>query len=423
MTKKKIIFLIFITMLFFTGSSKVFAEKCTHVDCKDVIDKVREKKETESLKMVCSYVINSDGLYANLIFYDINEKKFYSYSSIAKKGIFGELNSSSPRFIDSDAMDNLRNFSRCPRYSYADFDGNKEVCYDSNGEGCKNIEAQETNNHETKSRKLNFTSYKNSRLIDDKVNEYKNYDNTFTGSCDKDNELAQQYGGFCRYLDSSGADYILVYYNDTSSTIVMYSAEKNEYSTIKSGEIGKFPSQEKKCGKNYYNKINGLNSCPNELYYATVPSETEKEQVMGAAWVPCNNFYIYGNKDEADKSGYNINTNFKLNQCIDDDNVITKPDKTGCELIPTKIMGYINEVMSIIRIAIPALLVGLIIFDFASALFASSEEKMKKAQGKVIKRIIIAIIIFFVPALINLVLNIVNDVWSNANYEICGLDK
>ena len=203
----------------------------------------------------------------------------------------------------------------------------------------------------------------------------------------------------------------------------MYSAEKNEYSTIKSGGTGKFPSQEKECGKNYYNKINGLNSCPNELYYATVPSETEKEQVMGAAWVPCNNFYIYGNKDEADKSGYNINTNFKLNQCIGDDNVITKPDKTGCELIPTKIMEYINEAMSIIRIAVPALLVGLIIFDFASALFASSEEKMKKAQGKVIKRIIIAIIIFFVPALINLVLNIVNDVWSNANYEICGLDK
>ena len=415
MTKKKIIFLIFITLLFFTGSSKVFAEKCTHVDCKDVIDKVREKKETESLKMVCSYVINSDGLYANLIFYDINEKKFYSYSSIAKKGIFGELNSSSPRFIDSDAMDNLRNFSRCPRYSYADFDGNKEVCYDSNGEGCKNIEAQETNNHKTKSRKLNFTSYKNSRLIDDKVSEYKNYDNTFTGSCDKDNELVQQYGGFCRYVDSSSADYILVYYNDTSSTAVLYKGTSNEYYTIESGSSV----------ENHFNAIEGLNSCPNEIYYI----ETTKRVVRNKHSVKTTSYSISTEKpsEESVVNGTTTTTNssttYKLNQCTDDNEVITKPDKTGCELIPSKIMEYINEAMSIIRIAVPALLVGLIIFDFASALFASSEEKMRKAQGKVIKRIIIAIIIFFVPALINLVLNIVNDVWSNANYEICGLDK
>ena len=416
MTKKKIIFLIFITMLFFTGSSKVFAAtKCKSVDCKDEIEEFRKKRENESRKMVCSYAVekrdSAGEYYANLIYYDINEKKFYVETSI--KGMYGELKTSSPRFILGDAVDVLKSLNRCPRYSYIDFKYSNEVCFDSDGTSCNSYTA--TN--------VEFSPKENSKLIDDKVSEYKNYDNTFTGSCDKDNKLVQQYGGFCRYLDSSGADYILVYYNDTSSTIVMYSAEKNEYSTIKSGGTGKFPSQEKKCGKNYYNKINGLNSCPNELYYAIVPSETEKEQVMGAAWVPCNNFYIYGNKDEADKSGYNINTNFKLNQCIGDDNVITKPDKTGCELIPTKIMEYINEAMSIIRIAVPALLVGLIIFDFASALFASSEEKMKKAQGKVIKRIIIAIVIFFVPTLINLVLNIVNDVWSNANYEICGLDK
>ena len=35
----------------------------------------------------------------------------------------------------------------------------------------------------------------------------------------------------------------------------------------------------------------------------------------------------------------------------------------------------------------------------------------------------IAIVIFFVPTLINLLFNIVNDVWVDAHYEICGLDK
>ena len=408
MTKKKIIFLIFITMLFFTGSSKVFAAtKCKSVDCKDEIEEFRKKRENESRKMVCSYAVekrdSAGEYYANLIYYDINEKKFYVETSI--KGMYGELKTSSPRFILGDAVDVLKSLNRCPRYSYIDFKYSNEVCFDSDGTSCNSYTA--TN--------VEFSPKENSKLIDDKVSEYKNYDNTFTGSCDKDNKLVQQYGGFCRYIDSSSADYILVYYNDTSSTVVLYKGTSNEYYTIESGSSV----------ENHFNAIEGLNSCPNEIYYI----ETTKRVIRNKHSVKTTSYSISTEKpsEESIVNGTTTttesSTTYKLNQCTDDNEVITKPEKKGCELIPSKIMEYINEAMSIIRIAVPALLVGLIIFDFASALFASSEEKMKKAQGKVIKRIIIAIVIFFVPTLINLVLNIVNDVWSNANYEICGLDK
>ena len=408
MTKKKIIFLIFITMLFFTGSSKVFAAtKCKSVDCKDEIEEFRKKRENKSRKMVCSYAVekrdSAGEYYANLIYYDINEKKFYVETSI--KGMYGELKTSSPRFILGDAVDVLKSLNRCPRYSYIDFKYSNEVCFDSDGTSCNSYTA--TN--------VEFSPKENSKLIDDKVSEYKNYDNTFTGSCDKDNKLVQQYGGFCRYIDSSSADYILVYYNDTSSTAVLYKGTSNEYYTIESGSSV----------ENHFNAIEGLNSCPNEIYYI----ETTKRVIRNKHSVKTTSYSISTEKpsEESIVNGTTTttesSTTYKLNQCTDDNEVITKPEKKGCELIPSKIMEYINEAMSIIRIAVPALLVGLIIFDFASALFASSEEKMKKAQGKVIKRIIIAIVIFFVPTLINLVLNIVNDVWSNANYEICGLDK
>ncbi len=408
MTKKKIIFLIFITMLFFTGSSKVFAAtKCKSVDCKDEIEEFRKKRENKSRKMVCSYAVekrdSAGEYYANLIYYDINEKKFYVETSI--KGMYGELKTTSPRFILGDAVDVLKSLNRCPRYSYIDFKYSNEVCFDSDGTSCNSYTA--TN--------VEFSPKENSKLIDDKVSEYKNYDNTFTGSCDKDNKLVQQYGGFCRYIDSSSADYILVYYNDTSSTVVLYKGTSNEYYTIESGSSV----------ENHFNAIEGLNSCPNEIYYI----ETTKRVIRNKHSVKTTSYSISTEKpsEESIVNGTTTttesSTTYKLNQCTDDNEVITKPEKKGCELIPSKIMEYINEAMSIIRIAVPALLVGLIIFDFASALFASSEEKMKKAQGKVIKRIIIAIVIFFVPTLINLVLNIVNDVWSNANYEICGLDK
>ncbi len=408
MTKKKIIFLIFITMLFFTGSSKVFAAtKCKSVDCKDEIEEFRKKRENKSRKMVCSYAVekrdSAGEYYANLIYYDINENKFYVETSI--KGMYGELKTTSPRFILGDAVDVLKSLNRCPRYSYIDFKYSNEVCFDSDGTSCNSYTA--TN--------VEFSPKENSKLIDDKVSEYKNYDNTFTGSCDKDNKLVQQYGGFCRYLDSSGADYILVYYNDTSSTAVLYKGNSNKYYTIESGSSV----------ENHFNAIEGLNSCPNEIYYI----ETTQRVARNKGAVKTTSYSISTEKpsEESIVNGTTTttksSTTYKLNQCTDDNEVITKPEKKGCELIPSKIMEYINDAMSIIRIAVPALLVGLIIFDFASALFASSEEKMKKAQGKVIKRIIIAIVIFFVPTLINLVLNIVNDVWSNANYEICGLDK
>lgn len=407
MKKKKLLFLIFITMLFFAGGNKAFAAtKCKSVDCKDEIEAFRKTRENESRKMVCSYAVeNKDSLgdyYANVIYYDINEKKFYAETSIKK--MYGELKTTSPRFILGDAVDVLKSLNRCPRYSYIDFDHLNEVCFDSDGTSCNSYTATI----------VDFGTKENSKLIDDKVSKYKNFDNTFKGSCDKDNELTKQYGGFCRYVDSD-ANYILVYYNDTASTIVMYSAKKNQYNTIVSGSYGSFPSQDLLTYTTYHNEIIGLKSCPNELYI-TSESETFSNGPIPTTYY---DYYIYG--DNSSISGYS--TKYKLNQCVDPDQTTTKPEKTGCELIPSKIMDYINEAMSIIRIAVPALLVGLIIFDFASALFASSEDKMKKAQGKVIKRIIIAIVIFFVPTLINLVLNIVNDVWSNANYEICGLDK
>ena len=47
--------------------------------------------------------------------------------------------------------------------------------------------------------------------------------------------------------------------------------------------------------------------------------------------------------------------------------------------------------------------------------------KLNFHNKKITTRIIIAIVIFFVPTLINFVFDIINDVWSK-NFEICGLE-
>lgn len=430
MKKKNFLFLILITVLFFAGIDKTFAKQCKTKDCEEEIEDFKYEKESENLKMVCSYAVkhaDKNEYYATAIFYDINEKLFYVQTN---NGVsYGQLSSGNyPRYALGGSYSVLKDMNRCPRYSYVDFKNNNEVCFDSDGTSC---------NSYTKTRN-NYGPKENSTIVDDKVSEYKGYDNTFKGSCNKDNELAKQYGGFCRYIDSN-ANYILVYYNDKSSTVVEYTAKTNEFHTFVAGEklFGEHYGDTNFFSDDniwvYQNNIYGLTSCPNELHV------TEIYNIIDAANKITYRHIISANKlsqEEIDDeiSEYILgnmkflykttdSTDFKLNQCPNNSQSTTKPEKKGCELIPSKIIEYIDEVMSYIRIAVPILLGGLIVFDFASAMFAGNEDKMKKAQGKAIKRIIIAIVIFFVPTLINLVFNIVNDVWSNANFEICGLDK
>jgi hypothetical protein len=51
---------------------------------------------------------------------------------------------------------------------------------------------------------------------------------------------------------------------------------------------------------------------------------------------------------------------------------------------------------------------------------ASKEDEMKKAQKTFIKRVIIGVAFFFIPALVNILMWLANIVW-NGMYPTCGL--
>lgn len=93
-----------------------------------------------------------------------------------------------------------------------------------------------------------------------------------------------------------------------------------------------------------------------------------------------------------------------------------------CEtLLGQDLIDKINSYLDIIKIAIPIILIGFGIFDFAKATFSGGEDDMKKAQQDFIKRLGIALLIFFTPVIINLVLNIANKVWGFISPDTCGL--
>lgn len=76
----------------------------------------------------------------------------------------------------------------------------------------------------------------------------------------------------------------------------------------------------------------------------------------------------------------------------------------------------LNQYMDWIRIIIPVGLIGLGIFDFSKAVIASKEDEMKKAQQTFIKRLIIGIAIFFVPTVVNLIIDLANIVAGGSVY-------
>ena len=67
----------------------------------------------------------------------------------------------------------------------------------------------------------------------------------------------------------------------------------------------------------------------------------------------------------------------------------------------------LNNVFNFIKIVVPLLIIGLSTYDFIKGIAAKDEKGLKKAFSTLIKRIICAIIIFFLPAIINILLDLI----------------
>lgn len=87
----------------------------------------------------------------------------------------------------------------------------------------------------------------------------------------------------------------------------------------------------------------------------------------------------------------------------------------------SELQELLATIIKVVKIAIPIILIGLGTLDFAKSIFESSEENMKKAQAKFIKRIIIGICIFLIPTVLKILLEIANSIWGNISTDFCGL--
>ena len=98
-----------------------------------------------------------------------------------------------------------------------------------------------------------------------------------------------------------------------------------------------------------------------------------------------------------------------------DDEEIKESDK--CETVP-----YIKNIYNIIRFLVPVIIIVLSVIDFAGVVISGEDDKMEKAKKKFVIRIIVGIVILFIPIILELILKIAGILESNEKlYDIACL--
>lgn len=87
---------------------------------------------------------------------------------------------------------------------------------------------------------------------------------------------------------------------------------------------------------------------------------------------------------------------------------------------PNSLRYLINEILMYPKIIVPILVIGLGTLDLAKAVVSSKEDEMKKAQKTFVKRVIIGIMIYLVPVIMNVIMYLADIVWNGA-FTTCGI--
>ena len=87
----------------------------------------------------------------------------------------------------------------------------------------------------------------------------------------------------------------------------------------------------------------------------------------------------------------------------------------------TTIADILKVIVNIVKFIVPVIFVVMGSIDFIQAIFAQDDGGMKKAQGRFIKRLIIAVVIFLIPYALKMVLTVANGIWPFISPDFCGV--
>lgn len=99
-----------------------------------------------------------------------------------------------------------------------------------------------------------------------------------------------------------------------------------------------------------------------------------------------------------------------------------KATKVSCgkiEKIPRKIPELTTWIVTFIQVLVPIILVLISMVDLIKAISSQKEDEIKKGQNVLIKRIVLAVIIFLFVAMVKLVISVVANASDSDNIVKC----
>ncbi len=187
-------------------------------------------------------------------------------------------------------------------------------------------------------------------------------------------------------------------------------------------------------------KDNGV-SCPSTIYRCVSESDNGYSYELSTTRNRCSNDTL-GNQDgqaqgslyynaafgepngedsSSSSSDSSSTKNLTLDDLREDLNNHGKVDECDAILGSTQdeesVAWLLQQVLNYIRILGPILVVILSSMDFAKSIMANDDDSMKKAQKKLMIRLILAVALFLVPTLVTVLLNI----FGITTNETCGL--
>jgi len=164
----------------------------------------------------------------------------------------------------------------------------------------------------------------------------------------------------------------------------------------------------------YYNSV-GV--CPPRLYYKNINCIS----TLGKT-VCTYNYYL--SKETGTTELPNLKCLINGESC---DNIVVPslPDpgdyNTCKDLFSDEFIEKLNSYLKWLRILAPILVIFFGTMDFVRAIFSANDEDIKKAQKRFVIRLVAAVVIFFIPTIINLLLKIANSVWGNIDSNSCNI--
>lgn len=84
------------------------------------------------------------------------------------------------------------------------------------------------------------------------------------------------------------------------------------------------------------------------------------------------------------------------------------------------ILRIVIYLLKIFQWVIPVILIALVTFDFVKSITANDEKNMNKAKDVAVKRLIYAVIIFLVPAIVRFTFKIIGNSLSTNDIGLDG---